>query len=213
MRDNITHLQLEYTDVENHNNLGSVPHLKIEDFAQKITHKITMRDLVLPANEKKLLYNIIYHTKDELKVYEDQGFTEKSDRGLGLTVLFLGDSRTAKMRAAEALANELNLDLFKVDLSAIVRKYIGEIEKVLQRLFDECEEDGAILFFDEADSLLGKRTEVSDSYDRYSNTQIDYILKRIEAYRGLAILSTIMKKSIDSAFTRRVRFVVNFSNP
>jgi SpoVK/Ycf46/Vps4 family AAA+-type ATPase len=116
------------------------------------------------------------------------------------------------MMAAEALANELKLDLFKVDLSAIVRKHIGEIEKVLQRLFDECEADGAILFYDEADSLFGERTEVRDSHDRYSNIQIDYILKRIEAYRGLAILSTNMKNSIDSAFTRRIRFVVTFSN-
>jgi SpoVK/Ycf46/Vps4 family AAA+-type ATPase len=123
---------LRYTDVESNNNLSSVPHLKIEDFAQKITPRIGISDLVLPANEKKMLYDIICNARGKLKVYEERGFAEKrSDRGLGLTVLFLGDSRTRKTMAAEALANGLKLDLFKVDLSVIVRNYIGEIEKIL----------------------------------------------------------------------------------
>ncbi|MGE5662004.1 MAG: ATP-binding protein [Ignavibacteriales bacterium] len=187
--------------------------LKVEEFAKQITPNVNMNGLALPADEKKLLCDIIYHTREKLKVYEDQGFAEKNDGGLRLTVLFLGDSRTGKIMAAEVLANELKLDLFKVDLSAVVSKYIGETEKVLQRLFDECAALSTILFFDEADALFGKRTEVKESHDRYSNVPIDHILERIEAHQGLAILSTNMKNSKDSAFGRRIRFVVTFSSP
>jgi SpoVK/Ycf46/Vps4 family AAA+-type ATPase len=206
---------LRYTDVESNSDLNSVPHLKIEDFAQKITPRIGISDLVLPANEKKMLYDIICNARGKLKIYEERGFAEKRiDRGLGLILLFLGDSRTGKRMAAEALANELKLNLFKVDLSVIVRRYIGEIEKILQRLFDDCKADNALLFFDEADALFRKRTKVRDSHDRYSNIGIDHTLREIEAYRGLAILSlsTNMKISSDSAFTRRIRFVVTFSD-
>jgi SpoVK/Ycf46/Vps4 family AAA+-type ATPase len=115
--------------------------------------------------------------------------------------------------AAEVIANELRLNLYRIDLSAVVSKYIGETEKNLRRLFDAAEDGGAILFFDEADAIFGKRSEVKDSHDRYANIEINYLLQRIEAYRGLAILATNMKSALDPAFMRRLRFIVNFPVP
>src|SRR6185437_10289882 len=115
--------------------------------------------------------------------------------------------------AAEVLAHELRLDLYRIDLSSVVSKYIGETEKNLRRVFDAAEEGGAILLFDEADGLFGKRSEVKDSHDRYANIEVSYLLQRMEAYRGLAILTTNMKEAIDPAFSRRLRFVVQFPFP
>ncbi len=147
------------------------------------------------------------------RVYDDWGFAEQSNRGLGLSALFAGPSGTGKTLAAEILANELRLDLFRIDLSAVVSKYIGETEKNLRRVFDAAEEGGAVLLFDEADALFGKRSEVKDSHDRYANVEISYLLQRMEAYRGLAILTTNMKEALDPAFLRRLRFVVQFPFP
>jgi SpoVK/Ycf46/Vps4 family AAA+-type ATPase len=127
--------------------------------------------------------------------------------------LFAGESGTGKTLAAEVIANELRLDLYRIDLSSVVSKYIGETEKNLRRLFDAAEDGGAILFFDEADALFGKRSEVKDAHDRYANIEINYLLQRMEQYRGLAILATNMKSSLDAAFTRRLRFIVNFPFP
>jgi SpoVK/Ycf46/Vps4 family AAA+-type ATPase len=115
--------------------------------------------------------------------------------------------------AAEVIANELRLNLYRIDLSAVVSKYIGETEQNLRRVFDAAEDGGAILFFDEADALFGKRSEVKDSHDRYANIEIGYLLQRLEAYRGLAILTTNMKSSLDTAFMRRFRFIVSFPFP
>ncbi len=115
--------------------------------------------------------------------------------------------------AAEVLARELNLDLYRIDLSAVVSKYIGETEKNLRRVFDAAEEGGSILLFDEADALFGKRSEVKDSHDRYANIEVGYLLQRMEAYQGLAILTTNMKDTLDSAFLRRLRFIVQFPFP
>ncbi|MFO0979792.1 MAG: ATP-binding protein [Planctomycetaceae bacterium] len=115
--------------------------------------------------------------------------------------------------ATEVIANALKLDLYRIDLSAVVNKYIGETEKNLRKLFDAADDSGAILFIDEADSLFGKRTEVKDSHDRYANLEVNYLLQRMEAYRGLAILATNLKSSLDQAFLRRLRFVVNFPVP
>jgi SpoVK/Ycf46/Vps4 family AAA+-type ATPase len=134
-------------------------------------------------------------------------------RGLGVSALFAGTSGTGKTLAAEVLANELRLDLFRIDLSAVVSKYIGETEKNLRRLFDAAEDGGAILFFDEADALFGKRSEVKESHDRYANIEINYLLQRMEQYGGLAILATNMKSALDPAFMRRLRFVVDFPFP
>ncbi len=134
-------------------------------------------------------------------------------RGLGISVLFSGESGTGKTLAAEVLAHELRMNLYRIDLSAVVSKYIGETEKNLRRLFDAAENGGAILFFDEADALFGKRSEVKDSHDRYANIEINYLLQRMEAYRGLAILATNMKSALDTAFLRRLRFIVHFPFP
>lgn len=133
--------------------------------------------------------------------------------GFGISVLFAGDSGTGKTMAAEVIANALRLDLYRIDLSAVVNKYIGETEKNLRRVFDAAEDGGMVLFFDEADALFGKRSEVKDSHDRYANIEINYLLQRIEAYRGLAILATNMKSALDHAFLRRLRFIVEFPFP
>jgi SpoVK/Ycf46/Vps4 family AAA+-type ATPase len=135
------------------------------------------------------------------------------NRGLGISVLFAGESGTGKTMAAEVIANELNLNLYRIDLSQVVSKYIGETEKNLRRLFDAAEDGGAILFFDEADALFGKRSEVRDSHDRYANIEINYLLQRMETFQGLAILATNTKGSLDPAFVRRLRFIVDFPYP
>ena len=138
----------------------------------------------------------------------------KSSRGLGISALFAGASGTGKTMAAEVLANELRLDLYRIDLAAVVSKYIGETEKNLRRVFDAAEDGGAILLFDEADALFGKRSEVKDSHDRYANIEVSYLLQRMEAYRGLAILTTNLKAARSTrAFLRRLRFVVQFPFP
>jgi SpoVK/Ycf46/Vps4 family AAA+-type ATPase len=148
-----------------------------------------------------------------MAVYDDWGFRERMNRGLGISVLFAGESGTGKTMAAEVIANELGLLLYRTDLSAVVSKYIGETEKNLRKLFDAAEDGGAILFFDEADALFGKRSEVKDSHDRYANIEINYLLQRMESYQGLAILATNMKAALDNAFLRRLRFIVNFPFP
>ena len=146
-------------------------------------------------------------------MYQDWGYTRRMTRGFGINALFAGDSGTGKTMAAEVLANELQLALYRIDLSAVVSKYIGETEKNLRRLFDAAESGGAILLFDEADALFGKRSEVKDSHDRYANIEINYLLQRMEAFSGLALLATNMKSALDTAFLRRLRFVVNFAWP
>ena len=135
------------------------------------------------------------------------------NRGLGITALFTGDSGVGKTMAAEVIANDLRLDLYRIDLSSVVSKYIGETEKNLCKLFDAAEDGGAILFFDEADALFGKRSEVKDSHDRYANIEVNYLLQRMESFGGLAILASNMRGALDVAFTRRLRFILNFPFP
>ena len=186
---------------------------RLQDLAQHIVSGATWADIVLPAPQIGTLRTIAVQVRHRVRVCDEWGFGEKSNRGLGLSALFAGPSGTGKTFAAEILANELELDLFRIDLSAVVSKYIGETEKNLRRVFDAAEEGGAILFFDEADALFGKRSEVKDSHDRYANVEISYLLQRMEAYRGLAILATNMKDALDPAFLRRLRFVVQFPFP
>jgi len=143
----------------------------------------------------------------------DVGFASKDERGLGISALFAGPSGTGKTMAGEVLANELRLDLYRIDLSQVVSKYIGETEKNLRRVFDAADEGAAVLLFDEADALFGKRSEVKDSHDRYANIEVSYLLQRMEAYRGLAILTTNRRDALDPAFLRRIRFVVEFPFP
>jgi hypothetical protein len=185
----------------------------LEKLAQRIEVKAAWDDLVLPSEEKILLRQIIDQVRSRRMVYDTWGFREKMNRGLGINALFSGESGTGKTMAAEVIANELELDLYRIDLSAVVNKYIGETEKNLRKLFDAAEDGGAILFFDEADALFGKRSEVKDSHDRYANIEVNYLLQRMETYRGLAILATNWKNALDKAFVRRLRFIVNFPFP
>jgi SpoVK/Ycf46/Vps4 family AAA+-type ATPase len=187
------------------------PHL--ENLAQRVEAVATWDDLILPEPQREVLELIARQLRHRRLVHYDWGFAAKSTRGLGLSALFVGPSGTGKTMAAEVLAREVQLDLYRIDLSEVVSKYIGETEKNLRRVFDAAEEGGAILLFDEADALFGKRSEVHDSHDRYANIEISYLLQRMEAYRGLAILTTNLKSEIDSAFLRRIKFVVQFPFP
>jgi hypothetical protein len=186
---------------------------RLGTLAQRLQPSAGWDDLVLPAVEHGLLRQIAGQVRGRATVYDDWGFRRKMSRGTGITVLFAGESGTGKTMAAEVLANDLHLPLYRIDLSAVVNKYIGETEKNLRRLFDAAEGGGAILFFDEADALFGKRSEVKDSHDRFANIEIDYLLQRMEAYRGLAILATNRKAALDPAFLRRLRFVLTFPFP
>lgn len=185
----------------------------LENLAQWIEPKAGWDDLVLPQQQLKVLRRIAVHLRQKSVVYGKWGFGARSSRGLGISALFAGASGTGKTMAAEVLARELRLDLFRIDLSSVVSKYIGETEKNLRRLFDAAEDGGAILFFDEADALFGKRTEVKDSHDRYANIEVSYLLQRMESYCGLAILTTNMRNALDTAFLRRIRFIVDFPFP
>lgn len=186
---------------------------RLEHLARRIEPRATWDDLIMDMGSKKILRHMVSQVRQKMRVYEDWGFAARSARGLGISALFAGPSGTGKTTAAEVLARELGLELYRVDLSALVSKYIGETEKNLRQVFDGAEEGGAILLFDEADALFGKRSEVKDSHDRYANMEVSYLLQRMEAYRGLAILTTNLRDSLDSAFTRRIRFVVEFPFP
>ena len=186
---------------------------QLDTLAQRLEPKATWDDLVLPAEETSLLHQIADQVRQRHKVYQDWGFYHRLNRGFGINALFAGESGTGKTMAAEVIANDLQLTLYRIDLSAVVSKYIGETEKNLRRLFDAAEDGGAILLFDEADALFGKRSEVKDSHDRYANIEINYLLQRIESYRGLAILATNLKNALDTAFLRRLRFILNFPFP
>jgi len=186
---------------------------QLDILAERIDPKATWDDIVLPSAESTLLHQIAEQVAHRTTVYEQWGFSQKMSRGLGISALFSGESGTGKTMAAEVIAHEMRMNLYRIDLSAVISKYIGETEKNLRRLFDAAENGGAILFFDEADALFGKRSEVSDSHDRYANIEINYLLQRMEAYRGLAILATNMKSALDPAFLRRLRFIVRFPFP
>ena len=186
---------------------------RLEGLAQRIEPVATWDDLVLLEKDREMLRRIALHVRQRTTVYESWGFTAKSSRGLGISALFAGASGTGKTMAAEVLAHTLRLDLFRVDLSQVISKYIGETEKNLSRIFDAADEGAAILLFDEADALFGKRSEVKDSHDRYANVEVSYLLQRMETYRGLAILTTNRKNALDHAFLRRIRFVVDFPFP
>ncbi|MGO9272270.1 MAG: ATP-binding protein [Terriglobia bacterium] len=186
---------------------------RLEGLAQRIEPAAAWDDLVLPEKQKQLLSQIAVHVRHRAKVYRRWGFASKISRGLGISALFAGPSGTGKTMAGEVLANQLRLDLYRIDLSQVISKYIGETEKNLHRVFDAAEESAAILLFDEADALFGKRSEVKDSHDRYANIEVSYLLQRMEAYRGLAILTTNRRDALDTAFLRRIRFVVEFPFP
>ena len=185
----------------------------LEQLAERVDSRAGWDDLVLPEAAITTLRTLAAQVRQRSRVYREWGFAERSTRGLGISALFVGGSGTGKTLAAEVLANDLRLDLYRIDLAAMVSKYIGETEKNLARVFAGAERSGAILLFDEADALFGKRSEVRDSHDRYANLEVSYLLQRIESYRGLAILTSNLKQAIDTAFQRRLRFVVQFPFP
>lgn len=187
--------------------------LRLDDLAQRIKSVATWDGLVLPEPQRQVLREMTAQVRQRVKVYDTWEFAVKGSNGLGISALFAGASGTGKTMAAEVLAHELRLDLYRIDLSQVVSKYIGETEKNLRRVFDAAEVGGAILLFDEADALFGKRSDVKDSHDRYANIEVSYLLQRMEAYRGLAILTTNLKSALDTAFLRRIRFVVDFPFP
>ncbi|PTS88828.1 ATPase, partial [Sphingomonas sp. HMWF008] len=181
--------------------------------ADPITVRMTLEDLVVPTAARTVLDQVIARQRNRSKVMEEWGFATSGGGPQGMSVLFAGPSGTGKTMAAEALAHALSLDLYRVDLSRIVDKYIGETEKRLSALFDAAESTDAILLFDEADVLFGRRTEVRDSHDHYANLEVGYLLQRIEAFRGIAILTTNLANAIDEAFARRFAFSLHFEFP
>jgi SpoVK/Ycf46/Vps4 family AAA+-type ATPase len=181
--------------------------------ARKIDPVYTWEDLVLPGDPLDQLHEMCQRVAFRQRVLGEWGFDRKLSLGKGISALFAGPPGTGKTMAAEVIAQELDLDLYKIDLSAVISKYIGETEKNLERIFAAATDANAILFFDEADALFGKRSEVRDSHDRYANIEIAYLLQRMEQYDGLAILATNLRQHMDEAFTRRLQFVVEFPFP
>ncbi|MGQ9683345.1 MAG: ATP-binding protein [Anaerolineae bacterium] len=181
--------------------------------ARKIAPRYDWNDIVLPADQIAILREIIATVRGRPIVLEQWGVGQKLASSPGVTILFAGPPGTGKTMAAEIIASELGLDLYKIDLSTIVSKYIGETEKNLERIFAQASTSNAILFFDEADALFGKRSEVRDSHDRYANIEISYLLQRMEAYDGVTILATNLRANLDEAFTRRLQFAVDFPFP
>lgn len=185
----------------------------LDRLAEPVPAAARAEDLILPPDSKDVLRQIVAHHRRRTQVFGEWGFGRDAGRGLGLAVMFAGPSGTGKTMAAEVIARELGLDLYRIDLSRIVDKYIGETEKNLGRLFDAADACDAVLLFDEADALFGRRSEVRDSHDRYANLEVGYLLQRIEAYRGVAVLTTNLPGSIDPAFGRRLAYVVHFHFP
>jgi SpoVK/Ycf46/Vps4 family AAA+-type ATPase len=185
----------------------------LADLAQKIKPLYKWDDIVLPKDTMRHLKEISLHVKHRQRVFADWKFDGKISLGKGISVLFAGPPGTGKTMAAEIIANELGLELYKIDLSSVVSKYIGETEKNLSRIFEEAEQSNAILFFDEADALFGKRSEIKDSHDRYANVEVNYLLQKMEEYEGFVILASNFQKNIDEAFTRRLRFIVEIPFP
>lgn len=185
----------------------------LSELAQKVTPHYGWDDIVLPADAGDQLQEICNQVKHKHLVYDVWGFDKKLAMGKGLVALFAGESGTGKTMAADVLAGALGIDLYKIDLSSIVSKYIGETEKNLKSIFMEASSSNAILFFDEADALFGKRSEVRDAHDRYANIETAYLLQQIEEYTGIVILATNLKMNLDEAFMRRMHFVVDFPMP
>ncbi len=188
-------------------------HHKLSSLARKVDSGYTWDDIVLPEDQMEQLHEIANHIEYRNLVYKKWGFDRKLTQGKGLNILFAGPSGTGKTMAASVIANDLGLEMYKIDLSSVVSKYIGETEKNLSKIFSEAETSNAILFFDEADALFGKRSETKDAHDRYANIEINYLLQKMEEYEGVVILATNLSRNIDEAFLRRMQFVVEFPFP
>jgi len=187
--------------------------VRLASLARKLSPRYTWDDIILPEDRLQQLKEMCSFVNYRSVVYDTWGFDQKLSLGKGLNVLFAGPPGTGKTMAAEIIAHELGLDVYKIDLSMVVSKYIGETEKNLARIFTEAETSNAILFFDEADALFGKRSEVRDSHDRYANIEIGYLLQRMEEYEGVVILASNFRKNMDEAFVRRLHFAVEFPMP
>jgi SpoVK/Ycf46/Vps4 family AAA+-type ATPase len=170
-------------------------------------------DLVISPRTERHLRELNAQAANRPEVLDGWGLARLTPMGRGVTALFAGPSGTGKTMAAQVLARSLSLDLYRVDLAGLVSKYIGETEKHLREVFDACERAPVLLLFDEADALFGKRSEVSDAHDRYANIEIDYILQRMETFDGTAVLATNRKGDLDTAFVRRIQFIVDFFPP
>lgn len=185
----------------------------LSGLARKINARYSWNDIVLPDDPRAQLREIVATVRGRPTVLETWGVGRKLASSAGVTILFAGPPGTGKTMAAEVIASELGLDLYKIDLSTIVSKYIGETEKNLERIFGEAQSSNAILFFDEADAIFGKRSEVKDAHDRYANIEVSYLLQRMEAYDGVTMLATNLRANLDEAFTRRLQFAVDFPFP
>lgn len=183
------------------------------NLARKLTPRYSWQDIVLPQDQIDMLQELVRQVRERPLVLEQWGLGRKLAASNGITVLFAGPPGTGKTMSAEVIAAELGLDLYKIDLSTIVSKFIGETEKNLDRIFNEAESSNAILFFDEADAIFGKRSEVKDAHDRYANIEVSYLLQRMEGYNGVTILATNLRANLDEAFTRRLQFAVDFPFP
>src|SRR4051812_45734726 len=186
---------------------------RLGELASRLPPGFRWEDLVLPERQLELLQSISAYLRHRDRVLSDWGYDKSVARTQGLKVLFAGESGTGKTMAAQVLAAQLGLEIFRVDLATIVSKYIGETEKNLDRIFGAAEGSNAILFFDEADALFGKRSEVSDSHDRYANIEVAYLLQKMESYPGAVILATNFRHNVDDAFLRRLDFVIDFPFP
>jgi len=184
----------------------------LNTLAQRLESETSFEDIVLPETQKRLLKEAVSHFRHQGLVFGEWGFG-RHFQSRGLSLLFCGPSGTGKTLAASILANELGLDLYRIELPAIVSKYIGETEKNLSKIFTASERSGVLLFFDEADALFGKRSEVKDAHDRFANIEVSYLLQRIERYEGPVVLASNLKENIDDAFMRRMRFVIDFPLP
>jgi hypothetical protein len=186
---------------------------KLSDMARKITPRFDWEDIILPADQIAILRELVSTVRQRSKVLEEWGLGKKLASSGAVTVLFAGPPGTGKTMSAEVIAKDLGLDLYKIDLSNLVSKYIGETEKNLERIFTEAQSSNAILFFDEADAIFGKRSGVKDAHDRYANLEISYLLQRMESYDGVTILATNLRSNLDEAFLRRLQFAVDIPFP
>jgi SpoVK/Ycf46/Vps4 family AAA+-type ATPase len=203
--------QVEQRDLERAISFVVTPTL--DDLAKPITPRYTWDQIVLPSDVKAHLKEFTSAIRQRELVYDGWGFDRRRSLGRGLNALFAGPSGTGKTMAAEIIARELGLSLFKIDLSAVVSKYVGETEKHLRKLFAEAEQGNVILFFDEADALFGKRSEVRDAHDRYANIEVAYLLQALEEHAGVVVLATNLYGNMDDSFVRRMHFIVHFPFP